>query len=81
MINSQPTGVKSPPKTTVVQAAARATGNSDLAAANDETNPLWLIAAGMAIFLLWQPCSWRRISRIPLPARALFHSKQMRRIL
>jgi hypothetical protein len=33
------------------QAAARAATNSSSAAAsNDETNPLWLLAAGMALF-------------------------------
>jgi hypothetical protein len=51
MINSQSAGAMSPAKVTPVQAAARAAGNPDsAAAANDEMNPLWLIAAGMAIF-------------------------------
>jgi hypothetical protein len=40
-----------PAKAAPIQAAARATVNSDsAAAANDEINPLWIMAAGMAIF-------------------------------
>jgi hypothetical protein len=51
MINSRSTvGAMTPAKTDPVQAAARAVVNPDTAAANDEMNPLWLIAAGMAIF-------------------------------
>jgi len=52
MINSRSTvGAMTPAKTAPVQAAARASVIPDTAAAaNDEMNPLWIIAAGMAIF-------------------------------
>ena len=52
MINSRSTiGAMTPATVAPVQAVARTAVNPDpAAAANDETNPLWLIAAGMAIF-------------------------------
>lgn len=52
MSNSRSTaGAMTPVKSASIQAAARVTVNPDPAApANDEIDPLWIIAAGMAIF-------------------------------
>jgi hypothetical protein len=52
MINPRTTvGAMTPVKAAPIQAAARTAVNPDpAAAANDEINPLWIIAAGMAIF-------------------------------
>ena len=51
MINSRSAvGAMTPARTAPVPAAARAAVTPETAAANDEMNPLWIIAAGMAIF-------------------------------